>query len=175
MGVQSPAPAQPPTRTAPSYSPPLLHSVTVTMSAGRTKNSCFVVGCKDPHSSLHHLPTNKEIRDKWIHFIYDGQVPATVSSSPFVCAKHFTTDCFSNLGQFKNGFAKRLSLQVGAIPTLRATANVKEEPDVSITWAECNPIAITSIQILYFTLYSESEQYITEATSLCTCLPAYNT
>ncbi|KAL7398437.1 hypothetical protein ABVT39_010016 [Epinephelus coioides] len=52
----------------------------------------------------------------------EGNVPASVSKSVFVCANHFTTDCFSNEGQYKAGLATRLFLKDGSIPTVRGDA-----------------------------------------------------
>ncbi|KAL7384320.1 hypothetical protein ABVT39_028073 [Epinephelus coioides] len=51
-----------------------------------------------------------------------GNVPASVSKSVFVCASHFTTDCFSNEGQYKAGLATQLFLKDGSIPTVRGDA-----------------------------------------------------
>ena len=40
---------------------------------------------------------------------------------PHLCSEHFTPDCFSNYEMVKNGFAKRLQLLPGSIPTIHAT------------------------------------------------------
>nr|XP_057945563.1 uncharacterized protein LOC131139718 [Doryrhamphus excisus] len=91
------------------------------MTKPKPKQNCSVVGCTDRHRSLHRVPNTKDVRAKWIHFIYDGNVPASFGKSLFVCANHFTADCFSNLGQYDAGLALRLSVKDGSVPTVRAT------------------------------------------------------
>ncbi|XP_059926281.1 uncharacterized protein LOC132471191 isoform X1 [Gadus macrocephalus] len=80
---------------------------------------CSVVGCKDDHKSLHRVPAAEDRRAAWIDFIFEGQVPATVGKNLLVCARHFKTDCFSNLGQYTAELAGKLFLNEGALPTLR--------------------------------------------------------
>ena len=80
---------------------------------------CSVVGCKGDHKSLHRVPTAEDRRAAWIDFIFEGKVPATVGKNLLVCAKHFKTDCFSNLGQYTAELAGKLFLNEGALPTLR--------------------------------------------------------
>ncbi|XP_061622218.1 uncharacterized protein LOC133474470 isoform X1 [Phyllopteryx taeniolatus] len=89
------------------------------MSKSKAKQTCHVVGCLDRHTSLHRLPAREDIRAKWIHFIYNGNIPASVSKNLVVCANHFASDCFSNLGQYKAGLAMRLYVKDGSIPTVR--------------------------------------------------------
>lgn len=81
--------------------------------------NCSVVGCTEQHVSLHRPPASERTRAEWIRFIFSGSVPATVSKTLFVCAKHFLPDCFSNLGQYNAGLATKLFLNEGAIPTIR--------------------------------------------------------
>ncbi|XP_007260152.3 zinc finger homeobox protein 4 isoform X2 [Astyanax mexicanus] len=85
---------------------------------GKSHMKCCVVGCKQQHKSLHFLPT-KENRTVWLHFIFNGHVPATISKNLVVCANHFKADCFENLGQYRAGLASRLRLTEGSVPTVR--------------------------------------------------------
>ncbi|XP_051269263.1 uncharacterized protein LOC127370858 [Dicentrarchus labrax] len=80
---------------------------------------CSVVGCRLQHRALHTLPASEELRLQWIHFIYDGKVPVPVGKKPIVCANHFLSDCFQNLGQYNAGLAAKLLLKEGAVPTVR--------------------------------------------------------
>ncbi|XP_019722972.1 uncharacterized protein LOC109514372 isoform X2 [Hippocampus comes] len=89
------------------------------MSKSKAKQTCHVVGCLDRHTSLHRLPAREDIRAKWIHFIYNGNIPSSVSKNLVVCANHFASDCFSNLGQYKAGLAMRLFIKDGSIPSVR--------------------------------------------------------
>ncbi|XP_060770743.1 zinc finger protein 595-like isoform X2 [Neoarius graeffei] len=90
------------------------------MMSKRAKHAnCSVVGCREQHVSLHRPPASEPRRAEWINFIFNGSVPATVSKNLFVCAKHFVSDCFSNLGQYNAGLATKLYLKDGSIPTIR--------------------------------------------------------
>nr|XP_061819615.1 uncharacterized protein LOC133608416 [Nerophis lumbriciformis] len=88
------------------------------MTKPRLTQNCSVVGCTDRHTSLHRLPNKKDIRAKWIQFIYDGNVPASVGKTLLVCANHFASD---NLIHLDSGLSARLSVKHGSVPTVRAT------------------------------------------------------
>lgn len=79
----------------------------------KSKQSCSVVACTDSHTSLYRLPATEDITAKWIDFIYHGNIPPSVSKSVVVCTNHFTSDCFSNLGQYNAGLAIGLFLKDG--------------------------------------------------------------
>uniref|UniRef100_A0A8C5HUM5 THAP domain-containing protein 1 n=1 Tax=Gouania willdenowi TaxID=441366 RepID=A0A8C5HUM5_GOUWI len=84
----------------------------------KDKLKCSVVGCSNPHASLHRLPASEPFRSAWLSFIFHGNVPTSVGKVIIVCAKHFKDDCFCNLRQYKEGFAERLRLIEGSIPSI---------------------------------------------------------
>uniref|UniRef100_A0A3Q2QJ07 Uncharacterized LOC105936117 n=1 Tax=Fundulus heteroclitus TaxID=8078 RepID=A0A3Q2QJ07_FUNHE len=86
------------------------------MAAGKDK--CYVVGCNKQHVSVHVLPAVQN-RAAWLHFIFDGNVPATLPKKVVVCANHFTEDSFENYRQYTAGFARRLRLRENSVPTVR--------------------------------------------------------
>ncbi|XP_036965309.1 uncharacterized protein LOC119025642 isoform X3 [Acanthopagrus latus] len=104
----------------------------------KAKHSCSVVGCTDTQVSLHRLPTNEDIRAKWLNFIFQGNVPASLSKSVVVCANHFTPDCFSNQGQYQAGLATRLSLKDGK--------RKKEIPSTSVQQSVVHHVACQTDQ-----------------------------
>nr|XP_055061721.1 piggyBac transposable element-derived protein 5-like isoform X4 [Misgurnus anguillicaudatus] len=83
------------------------------------KKRCSVLGCTIEHKRLHKIPPSESLRTAWLNFIFDGDIPRRTCKMFYVCAKHFTSDCFVNEGQYKAGFTSRLLLKQGAIPTLR--------------------------------------------------------
>nr|XP_055069990.1 uncharacterized protein LOC129450961 [Misgurnus anguillicaudatus] len=93
------------------------------MAKVRAKHAnCSVVGCTDQHKSLFKVSTSEVTRLQWIDFIFDGNPPEIVSKNLHVCAHHFKPECFVNLGPYEAGFASKLFLNEGAIPTQRAKA-----------------------------------------------------
>lgn len=97
------------------------------MSSVRARHAnCSVAGCKNQHKSLYSVPAAEEQKRRWLSFIFNDRAPATVPVSLFVCAHHFTADCFSNQGQYKAGFASTLSLVKGSVPTIRDPAAAPE-------------------------------------------------
>ncbi|XP_051919950.1 uncharacterized protein LOC127599766 [Hippocampus zosterae] len=117
-----------------------LHDTAI-MSKSKAKQTCHVVGCLDGHTSLHRLPAREDIRTKWIHFIYNGNIPSSVSKNLVVCANHFASVCFSNLGQYKAGLAMRLFIKDGSIPSVRGKDTDEESATKSALAAVVHHVA----------------------------------
>lgn len=97
------------------------------MSSVRARHAnCSVVGCRSQHKGLYSVPAAEEQKSRWLRFIFNDRAPATVPVGLFVCANHFTADCFSNQGQYKAGFASTLTLVKGSVPTIRDPAAAPE-------------------------------------------------
>ena len=64
-------------------------------------------------------------------FFLNNNVPAVARLSFCVCANRFTSDCFSNKGQYKAGFASTLTLVKGSVPTI-LDPETAPEPQVSV-------------------------------------------
>lgn len=79
---------------------------------------CYVVDCNTPHPSTHVLPATEK-RDEWLSFIFNGNVPAILPKKVVVCAHHFPINCFENYQQHATGFAQRLRLKEGSVPSVR--------------------------------------------------------
>ncbi|KAA0705258.1 hypothetical protein E1301_Tti019534 [Triplophysa tibetana] len=94
---------------------------------------CSVVGCKNEHRSLHLLPTSEPQKTQWVRFIFDGNEPLNLPKFVYVCANHFTPDCFLNAGQYGMGFAKKLILKSGSVPAVRHQASSPEDAETCIS------------------------------------------
>ena len=93
--------------------------------------NCLVVGCTNQHKCLYSSPATEEQKRQWLHLIFNVNVPATLPVSLYVCANHFTSDCFSNEGQYQAGFALTLTLIKGSVQTIRYPATASQ-PQVSV-------------------------------------------
>ncbi|KAI1902673.1 hypothetical protein AGOR_G00018430 [Albula goreensis] len=97
----------------------------MTSKAGHV--SCAVDGCKAVQKSLHSLPKDGNLRNAWLEFIFNHKVPLHVSPHLCVCSAHFSSDCMENQARYAAGFAKKLILRPGAIPTIWDPTTVKIE------------------------------------------------
>lgn len=71
-------------------------------------------------ASLHYIPKDPEIRQKWIDFIYKNRTAPKLKNLDRIriCSAHFTEECFTNYRQKMMGFGKRLILKPNAVPTI---------------------------------------------------------
>ena len=79
---------------------------------------CAVPGCMEKQRSLYNLPKDQSTRRNWLEFIFNYNVPETFSPYMLVCCQHFESSCFANQAQYNAGFASKLLLLPGAIPTV---------------------------------------------------------
>ncbi|KAJ0000995.1 hypothetical protein NQD34_006015, partial [Periophthalmus magnuspinnatus] len=70
-------------------------------------------GCRG--SVMFKFPNDETIRQKWSEFVFGEISP----KNAFVCARHFTDDCFMNKDLYESGRISRLSLKSTAIPTIK--------------------------------------------------------
>ncbi|XP_056439643.1 uncharacterized protein LOC130376789 isoform X1 [Gadus chalcogrammus] len=94
------------------------------MAPKQMNGRCSVFGCQSDKLSrpTFAAPSSESLRNQWVHFVFAGNAPIRIPKCVFVCAKHFTDDCFINLGQYKAGFAELLKMKPGSVPTLLASA-----------------------------------------------------
>ncbi|KAI7799173.1 uncharacterized protein LOC130567092 [Triplophysa rosa] len=67
--------------------------------------------------SLFRFPKNPDLRQQWMRIVFPGQKRSC--ENVYVCYQHFADDCFTNKAQFEAGFANRLQLDDGAVPTIK--------------------------------------------------------
>jgi hypothetical protein len=91
------------------------------MARKRAKEgSCSVFGCTNEHKSIFLVPSSEPLKNQWVDFIFSGNAAR-------VCAKHFTEDCFLNLGQYRAGLAQRLRIDSRSVPTLLGSATNRRQ------------------------------------------------
>uniref|UniRef100_A0A8D0D9L5 THAP-type domain-containing protein n=1 Tax=Sander lucioperca TaxID=283035 RepID=A0A8D0D9L5_SANLU len=80
---------------------------------------CIIPGCRVSNTSLHCLPKDKDVADKWMDFIF-GDLPKPVPSQAFrLCTAHFSQQFVLNQGLYDAGVVSKLLLMKGSIPTIR--------------------------------------------------------
>jgi hypothetical protein len=89
-----------------------------------------VFGCQGK-TTLHRFPKNQALRDQWMEFVFPEHQHSC--ASVLVCSMHFEDDFFINKAQFEAGFANRLVLKDGAVPTLKVNGLALEPQAVSRT------------------------------------------
>lgn len=93
--------------------------------------NCSVVGCQSPRTGLFAVPAAEEQKRRWLRFIFKGRAPASVPGSLFVCANHFTADCFSS--------QNRAGLVNGSVPTIR---DPPAAPEAQVSPAGSTPAVV---------------------------------
>lgn len=93
-----------------------------------SKRCYFHPGVQSP---LFGLPRDAVLRDQWLQFMFNS-VPENYNPHVKLCAAHFAKDSFLNLNQFNAGFAQRLFLKDGAVPSLSGEGVVYGPQPVSV-------------------------------------------
>ncbi|XP_030236463.1 uncharacterized protein LOC115560927 isoform X1 [Gadus morhua] len=104
------------------------------MPCKRAKHgSCSVFGCTNEHKSLFLVPSSEPLKNQWVNYSFSGNVPTQLPKVLYVCARHFTDNCFLNLGQYRAGLAERLKIKSGSVPTLLCSATNLGQASTSST------------------------------------------
>ena len=77
------------------------------------------------------VPATEQQKRQCLHFNFNDNMLAAVRVSLYVCANHFTLDCFHYEGQYKAGFALTLTFIKGSVPPILDPATAPE-PQVSV-------------------------------------------
>ncbi|XP_035270456.1 uncharacterized protein LOC118225706 isoform X3 [Anguilla anguilla] len=85
--------------------------------------TCAVAGCTASNVSMHTLPRDTALRREWVNFIFSNEVPENVSQHLRLCTAHFSPDCIGNQARYNAGFASKLLLTPGAVPTVLKPAS----------------------------------------------------
>lgn len=103
------------------------------MSQKTGHERCIIPGCSASNISLHSLPKERDVADKWMDFVF-GDLPRPLLNQSFrVCTAHFTPECIQNQGLYDAGVVSRLMLNKGSIPTIRNPCQTIET--VSTLWS----------------------------------------
>ncbi|XP_072298221.1 uncharacterized protein [Eucyclogobius newberryi] len=78
-------------------------------------------GCRG--AVMFKFPNDEATRRKWSEFVFGEISPRNA----FVCARHFTDNCFMNKELYESGRITRLSLRHDAVPTIKDVPLVKPE------------------------------------------------
>lgn len=84
---------------------------------GKSIKRCAIHGCRIEPASLHSLPKDPIIRNEWLKFLFTD-IPDRYSPTVTICSAHFSPDSFVNLSQFNAGYASKLLLKEGRVPTI---------------------------------------------------------
>jgi len=62
---------------------------------------CSVLGFNNKHSSHFDVPKSEPLKTQWLSFVFKGNIPRDQCQCFYICANHFSPDCFINEGQYK--------------------------------------------------------------------------
>lgn len=118
-----------------------------------SRRRCFL-RCKSK-TTLHGLPKDEDVKSQWLKFIFTV-TPQQFNPNILLCSRHFSDDCFSNLAEVNAGFAKRLFIKDGGVPTLFGPSCVSGSKPVSmimyILCTECSKYVVMCFILCYILL-----------------------
>ncbi|XP_051741930.1 uncharacterized protein LOC127508133 isoform X13 [Ctenopharyngodon idella] len=86
----------------------------------------------DSKATFFSLPKDEHVKNQWLKLIFTA-IPQKYSPNLVLCSRHFTDDCFLNLNAFNEGFASRLLLKDGSVPSLCGPASSSSESQPMLT------------------------------------------
>lgn len=112
---------------------------------GKSIKRCAIPGCRIEPVSLHSLPKDSSIRNEWLKFLFTD-VPDRYSPTLTICSAHFSPDSFVNLSQFNAGYASKLLLKEGRVPTvLDSTPNLQSVSKISYFFTREKPYTVLAL------------------------------
>lgn len=102
-------------------------------SSKMAPRKCFY-GCEGK-VRLFSFPKEASTRQKWEELLFSGQKQRR--TYVFVCQRHFTRDCFLNVGAYDAGLSVRLLLKDEALPTILARVEESAEQSASNNISLC--------------------------------------
>ena len=109
---------------------------------------------------LFSLPKNEDQKNQWLKFIFTT-IPEQFNKFLLLCSQHFTDDCFSNLGENKVGFSKRLAIKEGSLPTLFRPTSISESQREVWLWSYVFVFSRASYQYVALALYVNANTLFT--------------
>ncbi|XP_065097580.1 uncharacterized protein [Paramisgurnus dabryanus] len=104
-----------------------------------------VFGCSNART-LFAFPTVNWLRRKWLEFVHFEEMGVHINTR--VCDRHFTDDCFTNLGRFTSELVKTLTLTETAIPTLYTVGTSPPAPPLTReVGCQCNGPLLKNVSI----------------------------
>ncbi|KAM4527780.1 uncharacterized protein PAE49_024480 isoform 2-T3 [Odontesthes bonariensis] len=101
--------------------------------------SCGICGNKA--SSMHMLPKNEDDRKRWLEFIYGRSQLAKYNKTLVLCSTHFLDSDFTNLGEYSRGFATKLFLRPGSVPSQRTGPSPQASTSQALLTLPLNHVA----------------------------------
>ncbi|XP_073772726.1 uncharacterized protein isoform X4 [Danio rerio] len=104
-----------------------------------------VFGCPNARA-LFCFPTTNWLRQKWLEFLHFEE--GGVCSSSRLCDRHFSAECFTNLGMVNAGITCHLLLASTAVPTIYTVgASAPARPVTKEVGCQCDAPIMKSVGV----------------------------